>query len=218
MAVDTASAAGADGNVDSLLPKGNGARTAISASLLPALDRMEKASPQEVATDAATFVRLMRAAATGDDSALASPDLARADSAVDAYLLERCGYPEMALYAVEYEFDRVPDSVPAGPTAISLTDDGQELHQVVLLRVNDGVDETMDALFDLPEEERTSKVTPVAEVDVRPGRTNTSLVNLEPGRYILVCYVPKDSKGGVLGHGDPHYADGMLAEVTVTRP
>jgi uncharacterized cupredoxin-like copper-binding protein len=44
---------------------------------------------------------------------------------------------------------------------------------------------------------------------VRPGTTNYFELNLTPGNYILICFVP-DSKDG-----KPHFEHGMLKQLTV---
>lgn len=210
-AVDTAAAAAPFGD-----EVADSARAEYTAKALPLLDRMKESAPEALAADVGTFVDLAKQGASGEEAALDSQEFARTDSAVDAYLLGACGYPEIPAYAVDYEFDRLPDSVPAGPTAISLTNDGQELHNLVLLRIGDGVGETVDELVELPAEELEAKSDRVAEVLVPAGRTNTSLVVLEPGRYAVVCFVPKGSKGGATGDGAPHHAEGMLTELEVT--
>ncbi len=210
-AVDTATATAPSGS-----DVAAAARAEYAAKVQPLLDAMKSAAPEALTADVATFTELAKKGASGEEAALDSTDYAQADSAVDAYLLSSCGYPEIPAYAVDYEFDRLPDSVPAGPTAVSLTNDGQELHHLVLLRVDAGVTESVDDLVELSAADLVAKTERVAVVLVKPGRTNTSLVDLEPGRYAVVCFIPKGSKGGATGDGVPHHADGMLTELTVT--
>jgi hypothetical protein len=217
MAVDTAAAGAPDAYAGSPGAEDTGtARAAFAETYRPLLDRLEQSAPESVRPAAATYATVWRDRLTSGTDPMDAPGYAAADSAVDAYLLGSCGYREIPAYAVEYEFDRLPDSLPAGPAALSLTNDGQELHQVLLLRVTDGSTATLDDLLALPGPGLAAKVRPVADVVAGPGTTNTSLVQLDPGRYVAVCYVPVGSKRGAVGDGEPHHAEGMAAELTVT--
>ena len=216
-AVDTAAAGAPDDYAGSPGPEATeAARAAFAETYGPLLDRFEQSAPEPVRASAATYVRGRRDWLTSGADPLESAGYAAADSAVDAYLLGSCGYRQIPAYAVDYEFDRLPNWLPAGPAALSLTNDGQELHQVLLLRVNDGQTGTLDDLLALPGADLAARVRPVADVVARPGTTNTSLVQLEPGRYVAVCYVPVGSKRGAVGEGEPHLAEGMATEITVT--
>lgn len=216
-AVDTAAAAAPDAYAGSPGPEvTEPARAAFAGTTGPLLDRFEQSAPEAVRPSAATFARVWRDRLSSGADPRESAEYAAADSAVDAYLLGSCGYRQIPAYAVDYEFDRLPDSLPAGPAALSLTNDGQELHQILLLRVNDGRTGTLDDLLALPGPDLAASVRPVADVVARPGTTNTSLVQLDPGRYLAVCYVPVGSKRGAVGDGVPHHAEGMATEITVT--
>jgi hypothetical protein len=90
--------------------------------------------------------------------------------------------------------------------------DHDEPHELVLFRVNDGVTETIEELLALPEEEAFSKVTPAGVVFAdAPGSEAATMLDLEPGRYAAVCFIPIG--GGE--DGPPHFTGGMVAELQV---
>jgi len=110
----------------------------------------------------------------------------------------------------DYGFD-APDSVRAGLTTLRLvTNPGQEIHQVGLIRIDSG--KTPADLFNamktpgpLPAwAKEIAGVNPPA-----PGQTADATLTLEPGNYLLVCFVPSPD-------GVPHIAKGMSRPMTVT--
>lgn len=84
---------------------------------------------------------------------------------------------------------------------------------MVLLRRQEGADETIAGLLELPEEELFSKVefTGVAFTSDEPGQASLVVVDLTPGEYIAVCNIPVG--GGE--EGEPHSARGMVHEFSV---
>ncbi|MGQ0805273.1 MAG: hypothetical protein ACT4PI_15595 [Actinomycetota bacterium] len=112
-----------------------------------------------------------------------------------------------------YEFD-LPDTVPAGPTRISLENIGEEVHHAQLFKLDDGA--TVDDV-----EAALATGDPVALVEygtydggtgvVAPGTTSTAdaVVDLAPGTYVLLCFVEN-------ADGVAHGAAGMMQPFDVT--
>lgn len=111
-----------------------------------------------------------------------------------------------------YSFD-LPEVVEAGPTRIHFTNDGGEPHHVQLFKLNDGVsvDEVAASLEAGPE-----AVLELGHFDggtglVAPGAESRAdaVVDLSPGMYVVICFVPGPD-------GSPHLAHGMLRHLEVT--
>lgn len=142
--------------------------------------------------------------------------------------------------AVDYDFEGVPETVPPG-TELSFTNDSAgEVHEMVLLRINDDETRTIEELAALPEEEATAAFAPGPPALVSfalPGEDGMVAVGsttlTEPGRYGMVCFVPtgadpqayrellaappsegEDGPPDIPG-GPPHITMGMFAEFTV---
>ncbi len=131
-----------------------------------------------------------------------------------AFYTEECG-ETVNVTALDYAFEGLPESLPPGETAFRLvnqTKAGEE-HEMVLLRRQEGADETIAGLLELPEEELFSKVefTGVAFTSDEPGQASLVVVDLTPGEYIAVCNIPVG--GGE--EGEPHSARGMVHEFSV---
>lgn len=105
-----------------------------------------------------------------------------------------------------------PDSVPAGWTRIRAVNQGQELHHLTLLKLASGrtVTDFVAAVQANPETEPPNLFTEAGGPNaVIPGAEGTAFINLEPGQYVLVCFIPSPD-------GTPHVAKGMVRALTVT--
>jgi hypothetical protein len=112
----------------------------------------------------------------------------------------------------DYAFD-APDSVRAGLTTLRLvTNAGHEMHQVGLIRLDSG-----KTPADFGSAMKTPGPMPKWAVEVAgvnppaPGQTAEATLNLQPGHYLLVCFVPSPD-------GVPHVAKGMSRPLDVTGP
>jgi hypothetical protein len=112
----------------------------------------------------------------------------------------------------------------AGPVSFDLSNEGKELHELVLVKKNDSTTETFDQLLELPEEQAQKKTTTVASAFAEPGGTDYAVVDLEPGEYLAVCFIPVGftpeaaaaaETSGTEPSGPPHFTEGMRAEFTV---
>ena len=168
-----------------------------------------------------------------------------AGAAVAALLLQlprveaEGGPPLVAVHAVDYAYQGVPASLPAGEVRFSFTDAGKtEAHEMQLYRINDGVNESFDQILADDEAQQNSqagaqsgaqqggtqnppandtppppKMTFFASTGAGPGATaRMDLIGKLPtGRYGMVCYLPVNGDDA----NGPHYKKGMKAEFTV---
>jgi uncharacterized cupredoxin-like copper-binding protein len=110
----------------------------------------------------------------------------------------------------DYAFD-APDTVRAGLTTLRLvTNPGQEMHQVGLIRLD-----SAKTPADLFRAMKSPGPMPAWAVEVAgvnppvPGQTADATLNLAAGNYLLVCFVPSPD-------GVPHIAKGMSRPLVVT--
>jgi hypothetical protein len=134
---------------------------------------------------------------------------------------------------VEYAYQGLPTEVPAG-TSLGFRNDGSEVHELLVYRVNDGVDAALEELLAMPEEEVAGLVELVGEgpLIAMPGALAEGSVPLErEGRYAVVCFIPQGLSAELFealptaaGPGDltpelqaapPHVALGMVQEFAV---
>jgi len=190
-----------------------------TSTLRPMADRVVAAAPDEIADDIAVLNgAVTQLEETGDFETFESPQVEEASNNAHNYDLKHCGWDEVDVTATEYKFEKVPKKIDAGLASFELDNKGKELHEIVVLRRNDGVTESFDQLLDLPEEEAMEKATVLGQTGGLPGEKGIYLVSdLQPGQYAMVCFVPQGtvteepSEEG----GPPHFTLGMKQEFTV---
>ena len=121
--------------------------------------------------------------------------------------------------AVDYAFAGIPSEVESG-TSFELTNEGSEVHELVLVRRNDDVDLTFEELLELPGDEAEEFVTIVGGIVAEPGATSEDTITVEePGDYLAICFVATGTtslEDAESVEGAPHFTEGMLQEFTVT--
>jgi len=136
----------------------------------------------------------------------------------------------------DYSFAGVPELVAPGAELTFTNASGVEFHEMVVLKVADGEERTLDELLALPEEESDALVefqgvlVALPEEDgVDPEGGGTSIEVTEPGRYAVLCFIPQGADPAVveeamagggegppdLGDGTPHALLGMAGEFEV---
>lgn len=102
-----------------------------------------------------------------------------------------------------YSFAGAPASLDAGETLIQFRNAGSEVHEFTLFRLPDGAT-LEEALAD----EAMEYIALGGPAPMPPGDLQQMKVNLEPGNYALLCFIPGPD-------GVPHLARGMVSEITV---
>lgn len=201
------------------------------AAIGPAFAAIVESAPDELA-EAVAFVT-----ENPPTDGPPSPEFNAAYNQLTAYVKDNCGFAVVEVLANEYAFGGLPTELASGPTVISLTNDGEEMHELVLLRKNDDVTATAEELFALPEEELFSQVQPLNGTIVAPGESGSVVVDLTPGNYIAICFLPVGATPEMMDEmmaepavdasappasapmgsaPEPHFVHGMIQEFTVT--
>ncbi len=165
--------------------------------------------------------------------------------AVGVLLLSACASGSEAVggtievTGTEYAFDGVPALVAPG-AEFTFTNGGEEVHELIIIKVVDGESRTLEEILALPEEESDALVeqfmgvvidTPSGE-PFNPEGDDTSITVTDPGRYAVICFFPQgldeatfeaamaEADPNAEGpppfpEGPPHAVLGMAAEFTV---
>lgn len=139
---------------------------------------------------------------------------------------------------VDYGFEGALDEVAAGSSLTFTNASEVEVHELLVLRVDDDETRTLEELMEAPEDEAEQVTSFVGMQVALPGEEGldpedpsaTGGVPLEEaGRYLLLCFIPEGAdpeayreaiEGDAAGPpdvdgGPPHAALGMAREVTV---
>ena len=115
----------------------------------------------------------------------------------------------VTVHAKEFSFS-APKTAPAGTITFHLVNDGTMLHHVTVIRLMQG-----KTVADFMEAMKKSGPPPAWAVDVGgpnaavPGQTSDATMTLEPGQYVLACFIPSP------GDPAPHLMKGMVKGLTV---
>jgi len=171
-------------------------------------------------------------AACGDDGTTAS-------TTASAVATTQSSRPTVTIGVRDYAFDGVPPTIAAGtPIAITNTS-ATEAHELTAFRLPDGETRDLRELQALPPEELGALLpgAPALALVAKPGADGELVLGDgsldEPGRYLLVCFVPMGAKPDEvvaamkqaaadpaagppqIAGGPPHLTAGMIAQIEV---
>ena len=213
--------------------EGGGDPAAAEAALTTA----EESAPDDLADPVGTMVAEANSLLSGPPPAedgppvIPSDDFFTASVEVGDWMAENCDYADLPVTAQNYEFEGIPEEVPAGETLIRLTNEGTEYHEVALMKIADGEERSLEELLALPEEEVEAVVTDVGFVFAPPSLGSWTKVDLEPGpvrrdllhprRHDARRVAERRTAGGrhacALHGGHGHRVHGRLARPSTAR-
>jgi hypothetical protein len=195
-----------------------------------ALKAAEANAPTEISAAVGTMITEARAMMAEAESASAEeegpppiPSEAFFTASVDVggYLADNCDFATLDVTATNYQFDGIADSVSAGTTVMTFDNKGTEFHEMALVRIDEGEERSLEELLALPEDEVDSLITEKGFVLAPPGAQTYFTAELDPGRYVAICFVPVGAtpealeSGATLNEEDGHFMHGMVAEFEV---
>ncbi len=105
---------------------------------------------------------------------------------------------EIAVNATDFKFTPSAITADAGDLEITLTNEGQAPHELVLLKTDAAADALPVSNGKVEEQGEQGEIEEIAS-----GASDSHTFDVSPGRYVYVCNVPG------------HYADGMHGTLTV---
>lgn len=120
---------------------------------------------------------------------------------------------ELDLTAVDFGYEREgTEPVSAGRVAINLTNTGEQEHQATIVSFKEG--KTVADLMGMGED--LSQLDDIIDTHggpngAAPGETVTAMVDLAPGEYNIMCFIPDPADG------QPHVAKGQVMPLVVTE-
>ncbi len=191
----------------------------ISAAFSAPYEELARTAQPEVKDSVDKLVAgLEDAIEEGNGEFFFEPDFVAADKIVDDFLMDECDFDEISATAADFEFEGLPSVSPEGITALTLTNEGEEFHEMILMKIDESLeDESLEEIFAMEEEELGDKVQPVGVVLATPGTTATNFFDVAAGRYAVLCFISEgsDAEHEFQGEGPPHFTKGMLEELTI---
>lgn len=123
----------------------------------------------------------------------------------------------------DYGFAGVPEAAVSGAELTFTNGSEAEFHEMVVFRIADGDERTLQELLELPEAESESLIEFQGVLVAMPGETGfnpeaegTSITLGEAGRYAILCFIPQGADPAVVAEamanaegGPPDLEDGM---------
>ena len=121
------------------------------------------------------------------------------------------GATEVELGLVEFAFNLTTLSFPAGDVTFQATNDGQQPHEMGIVKLPEGV--SLEEALEAEDIEAIGGEDIAFFGPVDPGAEATwTVTDLEPGRYGYACFIPDEEDPE---EGTPHAFKGMVGEFTV---
>ncbi len=112
------------------------------------------------------------------------------------------------IHLKDFAFDM--PAVTAGPHTFKVTNDGQQTHEVFLVKLNEGTTVEQFLAAAAPGATTPPPGVPMGgNGAISPGSSNWFTTSLEAGHYVLLCFVPDPADG------QPHVMKGMIKEFEV---
>lgn len=189
-----------------------------------AIEAAQEAAPDDIA-DAVGTVASETLAGFENPEAGPSESFETSYGSMIQWVRSNCGFERLDVTGMDYHFDGIPEELDAGKATVKFVNEGTEMHEMIFFRIADEVTASIDELLALPEEESMSKVEMRGAVFAMPGAEAWSTVDLEVGRYAVLCFIPVGTTPeaaeqmeatGAEPDGPPHFSQGMVHELTVS--
>ncbi|MET0964878.1 MAG: hypothetical protein ABWZ02_00690 [Nakamurella sp.] len=190
------------------------ANVAYGKAVGPLLAAAVDAAPAALASQLNLLVPIVAASEKGAALPVDDPSMLTAIATYESWAQASCGFQQVELMAMDYEFDGAPESLAAGPTSLSLMNHSTkgESHIAAIGRLRPGQQVGPRELVDMSLDQlgQYLEVLPNSAA-ASPGQTVGVLVDLTPGHYFLLCTSQSDDADPTTGH----LYKGMLAEFDV---
>ena len=115
----------------------------------------------------------------------------------------------------EFTLSPVPDEIPAGTIEFKATNEGEEIHELVIVKYDGEPGDIPTDADGAADEGQLPPGTDVLEIEgfAGGGKTCEAAFDLEAGNYALFCNIVEDEASG---EKEAHYGMGMYTSFTVT--
>jgi hypothetical protein len=186
--------------------------TAAGQVLAPKFQKVADNAPADLSDTADELNDSVQGLLDGDAEAFSADATFEKYTSLMSDSIDECDFPVTDVTAVDYAFEGLPATFDAGTQAFKfINSSSKEEHELAILEKGEGTTESWDELLQLPEEQVGDKAQFKGSTFAPPGGESATVVTLEPGSYVAVCFIPV----GGAEDGPPHFTKGMKHEFTV---
>jgi hypothetical protein len=201
---------------------------------------VEASVPDEFSDDVEELGSTIDALGEGDAEPFNADDTSTTYFTMVGEALDGCVEEVIEVTGVDYAFTGVPETVPSGPIGMRFTNgtDAEEQHEFIIFKKADGDTRSAEEILNDPASQEQGPGEFAGAVFATPGTTAGTFLDLAPGDYIAVCFIPVGSgehempDGSMEDGGEdqatddqapeeegesgpPHFTQGMVAEFSV---
>jgi hypothetical protein len=185
-----------------------------------ALAGAESTAPPEIASQVQAVVATTWSSLQSGKDPSDDPTFDQNFNALQQYRYNSCGYAQLDVTGIDYEFQGLPKTLPADNAAIRFTDNGAEIHELDIVRVKSK--DSARKIAGMSEKDLAKNTERVGGTFAIQGQTSYTVADLsKPGRYVAVCHLPVGSTSEQAAeqagkkHAKTHAQEGMYAEIKV---
>lgn len=190
------------------------------------MERAKEVAPDTVRDDAVLVADAFIAADGDLGQVFSNPEIEPAFGRMEEHDAEHCGFDEgggddevateplegaevISVTGLDFEFEGIPDEVPAGDVSFEFTNEGEAAHEMIVFKLGEGAD--MDELLARDEPPGDDEAEEIGFTWARPGEGGVYLnaEGLDAGTYAVVCFIPGPE-------GKAHHELGMKQTFTVS--
>ena len=135
---------------------------------------------------------------------------------LDGWVYDNCPGTSVPVTAIDYEYQGVPASLKAGVTKFKLTNASpKEEHMMAIIKLTPAAQgQDVSKLLALPQKAQAKYFDDSSEafMEAPAGQVAYTPIDLQPGTYAYVCFLPVGGKH----NGAPHFTKGMYGTFTVS--
>jgi len=177
------------------------------------LTKMAAAAPSAVSTQMSDLLALVK---KQGDKGFESKDGKALLATLESYIYDNCPGNKVPVTAIDYEYQGVPATMPAGVAKFKMTNAApKEDHMMAIFKLTpEGASVGFDKIVALPQKKAGKYLDSSSQafLEASPGESGYAPINLTPGTYGYACFFPKGGKKD----GTPHFKLGMEGTFTVS--
>jgi hypothetical protein len=150
------------------------------------------------------------------NKAFESPQGAALLAQIEPYVYDNCPGNKVAVTAIDYEYQGVPATLPAGVAKFKMTNAApKENHMMGIFKLTpEGAALGWDKIVAMSQKKAGKYMDQSGQafLEAKPGDSGYAPINLTPGTYGYACFFGKGGKN----NGTPHFKLGMQGTFTVS--
>lgn len=189
---------------------------AAHETLDPLWSDVEASAPEELADPVEELGASIDALGEGDPEPFNADETATTYFAMVSEALDECVEEVIDVTGVDYAFTGIPETIPSGPIGLRLENgtEADEEHELIIFKKADGDTRTAQEILNDPAAQEQGPGEFAGAIFASPGTTSGTFLDLAPGDYIGVCFVPMGSGDEASGEADDAVEDGGEDQAT----